>query len=191
MIHLHHLSSTSIVNSQLYFNVWGICILFSSASSHIPLSRSLGEMIIDRYDMGVTIDISPGVLVCKSKHIDIDFCTAHVTVRACVMDRLWFILCAQWARWRTCRRRLLTSRVRLTSDGLVIIQWMWSMCVCLSQLAGLYCLSICFMPSGTWWWPLYAYLLFVLIQFLSSNDTAVCVLTEVWFRVEFVYLYVE
>lgn len=43
-------------------------------------------MIIDRRDVGVTVDISPGVSLHKSKLINIDLCTAHLTVRARVMD---------------------------------------------------------------------------------------------------------
>lgn len=73
-------------------------------------------MIIDRYDMGVTIDISPGVSARKSKRFSIDPCTAHLTVRLRVMHGLWFVPGGQRARWRTCRRRLLTSRVRPFDD---------------------------------------------------------------------------
>lgn len=72
MIHLANLALTSFTCSLLNMRV-----RVSRPPSPKCFRRgSLSGMIIDCYDMGVTIDISPGQLACKSKRIDIDFCTA-------------------------------------------------------------------------------------------------------------------
>lgn len=140
-------------------------------------SRSLSEMIIDRCDMGVTSDISPRVSACKSEHINIDLCGAHLVVRVRVMDRLWLTLPGQWTRWRSRHCRRLTSCHALIIIDVCVCVW------CLRQLTRLHCLSICFTAQrhdgdGFTRPPLHP--LCCSVRFCARADAGV--LITVWFR---------